>query len=104
MTRLVDDEGKEVVTPDILATSQVGVAAVHEGRGEGVDGNGLRDLRHCGLAQGPVLLEAHLDHQAVVGQVGDVVARFPDVHLDLGDQQRMLIVIVIILLPTMFCN
>ena len=56
------------------------------------------------LAQGPVLLEAHLDHQAVVGQVGDVVARFPDVHLDLGDQQRMLIVIVIILLPTMFCN
>ena len=93
MTRLVDDEGKEVVAADILPSSQVGVAAVHERRGEGVDGEGLSDLRHCGLAQGPVLLEAHLDHQAVVGQVGDVVARFPDVHLDLGDQQRKLIVI-----------
>ena len=50
MTRLVDDEGKEVVAADILASSQVGVAAVHERRGEGVDGKGLSDLRHCGLA------------------------------------------------------
>ena len=83
MTRLVDDEGKEVVTPDILATSQVGVATVHERGGEGVDGKGLRNLRDCGSAESPVLLEAHLDHQAVVGQVGDVVTRFPDVHLDL---------------------
>ena len=98
MTRLVDDEGKEVVAADILTSSQVGVTAVHEGRGEGVDGKGLRDLRHCGLAQGPVLLEAHLDHQAVVGQVGDVVTRFPDVHLDLeGNQQRKLIVMIILL-------
>ena len=97
MTRLVDDEGKEVVAADILASSQVGVAAVHERRGECVDGKGLRDLRHCGLAQGPVLLEAHLDHQAVVGQVGDVVARFPDVHLDLGDQQKKLIDMMILL-------
>ena len=97
MTRLVDDEGKEVVAADILASSQVGVAAVHERRGEGVDGEGLRDLRNCGLAQGPVLLKTHLDHQAVVGQVGDVVARFPDVHLDLGNQQRKLIVMIILL-------
>ena len=96
MTRLVDDEGKEVVAADILASSQVGVAAVHEGRGECVDGKGLRDLRHCGLAESPVLLEAHLDHQAVVGQVGDVVTRFPDVRLDLGNQQRELIVMIIL--------
>ena len=56
MTRLVDDEGKEVVAADILTSSQIGVAAVHERQGEGVDGKGLRDLRHCGLAQSPVLL------------------------------------------------
>ena len=97
LTCLVDDEGKEVVAADILATSQVGVAAVHERRGEGVDGKGLRDLRHCGLAESPVLLETHLDHQAVIGQVGDVVTRFPDVHLDLGDQQKQLIVMIILL-------
>ena len=97
MPCLVDDEGKEVIAPDILTSSQVGVAAVHERRGEGVDGEGLSDLRHCGLAQGPVLLEAHLDHQAVVGQIGDVVTRLPDVHLDLGDQQRKLIVMIILL-------
>ena len=97
MTRLVDDEGKEVVAADILTSSQVGVATVHEGRGEGVDGKGLSDLRHCGLVESPVLLEAHLDHQAVVRQVGDVVARLPDVHLDLGNQQRKLIVMIILL-------
>ena len=80
-TRLVDDEWKEVIAAHVLTSPQPSVAAVHKGRCKGVDGEGLRDLGHRVLAERPVLLEAHLDRQPVVGEVGDVVARLPDVHL-----------------------
>ena len=80
-TSLVDDVGEEIIAAHILASPQISVTAVHEGRAEGVDGEGLGDLGHRVLAECPVLLEAHLHHEAVVGEVGDVVARLPDVHL-----------------------
>ena len=73
-----------VVAHDVLPGAQVGLAPVHEGGGEGEDGEGLPDAVESGELHHPVSLGAELHHQPVVGQVGDVVAGLPDGHLYTG--------------------
>ena len=78
---LVNNEREDVITSCVLGGSKMGVTAMHEGRSKGVDRKGLCNLADGVGVKGPVLLEAHLHHEAVICKVGGVVTGLPDIHV-----------------------